>query len=181
MPLIEYRMNTKVSYMTSMQIQPTRKCAHFQGSLKGILSMFAAFLISACNQSDPSMASVISKLHTTDLTGVPVAVALGMPATTYVCVLEPYGSRVREDGKFADEINNYLAKQDFRGDEGHWTLIYGSAGNWTIEQVRRRKVELTPLRTEKGRRADAACAQSTAMQLIKPISDEVTFTTKEKQ
>ena len=86
-----------------------------------------------------AISTAISKLKTTSDKGISVNIALNIAATSYVCVLSPYVSSVDPRGSVPDNINAFLLKQNYSGDEGHWTFIYETDGKWTLEQIRRKK------------------------------------------
>jgi hypothetical protein len=145
-----------------------------------ICSAIFCVLAVGCNQQE-SISSAISKLNLTDSAGVPVASALNISTDTYVCVLEPYVSRLNASTNFSDAVNAFLAARDYRGSEGHWTFIYGRVESWALEEVRRQQVELLPLLADDGRKLDFICGQANAIQLIKPTQGKVNFKKVEKK
>ena len=131
-----------------------------------------------CGQNDQVISTAISKLQPTSEGGISVDVALNISANSYVCVLSPYASSVSPGIGFSDDVNAFLLNQNFLGDEGRWTFIYGVSGKWTLERIQRKKVELVQLRSSDSKKLDSVCGQANAFQLIKLSSDKVNFFTK---
>ena len=131
-----------------------------------------------CSQNDQVIAAAISKLQPTSEGGISVDVALNISANSYVCVLSPYASSVSPGKGFSDDVNGFLLNQNFLGDEGRWTFIYGVSAKWTLERIRRQKVELMQLRSSNNKKLDSICGKANTVQLIKLSGDKVNFITK---
>ena len=145
--------------------------------------LFLSMTISAltgigCGQSDQVISAAISKFQPTSEGGTSLDVALNISTNSYVCVLSPYASSVSPAKGFSGDVNAFLLNQNYLGDEGHWTFIYGVPGKWTLERIRRQKVELMQLRSGDNKKLDSICGQANAVQLIKLSGDKVNFITK---
>ena len=139
------------------------------------ISITSVLIGIGCTQNGQAISTAISKLKTTSDKGISVNIALNIAATSYVCVLSPYVSSVDPRGSVPDNINAFLLKQNYRGDEGHWTFIYETDGKWTLEQIRRKKIELGKLLSGDSKTLDSICGQADAIQLIRLPGGEVNF------
>lgn len=128
-----------------------------------------------CGQNDQVIATTISKLQPTSEGGISANIALNISATDNVCVLSPYASSVSPGKGFSDDVNAFLSNQSYLGDEGHWAFIYGVPGKWTLERIRRQKVELAQLRSSDSKKLDSICGQANAVQMIKSSDNKVNF------
>ncbi|MYN42914.1 hypothetical protein GTP55_26580 [Duganella sp. FT109W] len=60
---------------------------------------------------------------------------LEWPAGTLLCPLTPYQHALPGASTTAQRVNAFLEKQQFRGDEGHWSLVVVKPAPAGIEQL----------------------------------------------
>ena len=103
-----------------------------------IASSFSAiFLVAlgACSNARHPLDQQLSQIK-------PIAVVplrgLERPKGTFLCPLTPYQSALSGDSDTAQLVNAFLKKNNFQGDEGHWSLMVvgpASAGVPRIEHL----------------------------------------------
>lgn len=140
-----------------------------------------AMSVFGCVGSDSPFKKALIALPLTPTVGLVVNQALGMPSTTYVCILEPYSSRVDLRSPFAGQINEFLKQEAYLGDEGHWGFLHGTSENWNAEKIKRRSMELVELKDIYGKKTDSVCGYANSIMLNKPSDDKVIFRLMEKK
>jgi hypothetical protein len=147
-----------------------------------IRKLFTVFviLLMACSGPNQPIVSKLLALELTGSTALSLSSALGLADTTYVCVLGPYTRRIDTQNSFANEINLYLSTDEYLGDEGHWTIIYGSAGSWTAEKIQRRKIDMGSFKPPGGKILDSVCGFADTIYMRKTNKTTALFNFKDK-
>lgn len=143
--------------------------------------LITVLIVAACWQDNQRIATLISDLQPTTANGISATLALKLAPQTYMCILEPYVSQLDIESKSEEEINAFLKKNDFRGTEHEWTVIYGSSNKWTIESIRSKIISSEYLKNQNGKRINSKCSHADQVVLIKHVQGTVSFNFKEKK
>lgn len=139
----------------------------------------ALLLVVACMSENMEVLTLLKNLQITGIGGVPITQALSFPPKVYVCVLEPYGDDVDSKFAFAADINSFLKKQQFRGEEGKWTFVYGIDKKWQIVGISRRNLELSATSNSGSERIDLhVCGYSDLIRVVKLSERHIYFIRK---
>lgn len=131
-------------------------------------SLVFFLLAASCTLDKMKIASLLADTPTTGADGVPLTSVLKLSPKSYVCILEPYRDDIDGKFEFSTEINQFLKENNFRGDEGAWTIIYGTARKWEFEKIRRRDIELVSTPTTFSSKVDYhICTYADRMLVIK--------------
>jgi hypothetical protein len=98
----------------------------------GVLVLVA---IGACSDTRHPLDRQLSQLQPV---GILPLDGLEWPSGTSLCPLTPYENSLAGDSSTAQRVNAFLKKKEFKGDEGHWSLVVvkaGSVGEQGIEQL----------------------------------------------
>ena len=96
--------------------------------------MLALMALGACSEPPHPLERYLGQLPADTVAALP---GLDWPAGTILCPLGMYQSELPGAEPLAQRVNAFLAQKQFRGDEGHWSLIAvkpSTAGGAPIEQ-----------------------------------------------
>lgn len=98
-------------------------------------SLLLLVAITACSNAQHPLDRQLSQLK-------PIAIVplegLDWPTGTLLCPLTPYENALPGSSSTAQRVNAFLEKKQFKGDEGHWSLVVVKptpAGEAGIEQL----------------------------------------------
>jgi hypothetical protein len=146
-----------------------------------IATVVIFLFIYACSKSNQPVADKLLSLKTIEGSSLTVSSALGMPEESYVCILGPYTRRIDPDDAHSKEVNIFLSTDEFLGEEGHWTFLYGQSAKWTAEKIQRRVVELDSFKSINAKKFNSVCSYADRMQISKSSQDKVFFSSMEKK
>lgn len=99
------------------------------------ISVLLLMALGACANAQHPLDRQLSQAQ--PVTVVPLQ-GLAWPTGTLLCPLTPYQSALPGESVIAQRINAFLQKRQFKGDEGHWSLVVvkpAPAGEAGIEQL----------------------------------------------
>lgn len=82
--------------------------------------MLGLMVLGACSEQQHPLERHLSQLRPVTVATLP---RLDWPTGTVLCPLAPYQSELPASEPLAQRVNAFLKQKQFKGDEGHWSLI----------------------------------------------------------